>query len=49
MVIALKYGIFNVAYFRNAIILTRGHQNIITGHVNFFSVYRLTARRSQQE
>jgi len=36
MSIALKYGIFNLAYFGNAIILTRGNQNIIARDIDLF-------------
>ncbi len=40
MSIALKYGIFNLAYFGNAIILTRGNQNIIARDINLFEFIR---------
>lgn len=40
MSIALKYGIFNLAYFGNAIILTRGNQNIIARNINLFEFIR---------
>lgn len=38
MSIALKYGIFNLAYFGNAIILTRENQNIIARDIDLLSL-----------